>query len=72
MRKFLPLHMYLPFIFTCKAKAPPMMGGAQTVEKPRRAREGQSPLELSIEPSGVYGGKVACLKASKSLRDRQS
>ena len=33
---------------------------AQTVEKPWRAREGRSPLELSIEPSGVYGGKVAC------------
>lgn len=27
MRKFLPLHMYLPLIFTCKAKAPPEMGG---------------------------------------------
>ena len=30
--------------------------GAQTVEKPRRAREGRSPLELSIVPGGVYGG----------------
>ncbi|MDY2792793.1 MAG: hypothetical protein SOT76_08645, partial [Eubacteriales bacterium] len=28
----------------------------QTVEKPRRAREGRNPLELSIAPSGVYGG----------------
>lgn len=30
MRKFLPLHMYLPLIFTCKAKAPPEMGGAMS------------------------------------------
>ena len=31
----------------------------QTVKKPRRAREGRSPLELSIVPSGVYGGRGA-------------
>ena len=30
-----------------------------TVEKPRRAREGRSPFELSIVPSGVYGGHGA-------------
>ena len=30
--------------------------GGQTVENPRRAREGRNPLELSIAPSGVYGG----------------
>ena len=28
----------------------------QTVKNPRRAREGRNPLELSIVPSGVYGG----------------
>ena len=31
----------------------------QTVKKPRRALEGRSPLELSIVPSGVYGGRGA-------------
>ena len=29
----------------------------QTAEKPRRAREGRSPLELSIEPSDMRGGR---------------
>ena len=37
-------------------QASPERGG-QTVEKPLRAREGRSPLELSIVPSGVYGGR---------------
>ena len=30
-----------------------------TVEKTRRAREGRSPFELSIVPSGMYGGHGA-------------
>ena len=33
---------------------------ASLSKKPRRAREGRSPLELPIVPGGVYGGKVAC------------
>ncbi len=40
---------------TCFAGTSPFRGG-QTVKKPRRAREGRSPFELSIVPSGVYGG----------------
>ena len=39
--------------------------GTQTVEKPLRVRESQSPLELSIEPSGVYGGKQVALRPAK-------
>ncbi|MDY2791468.1 MAG: hypothetical protein SOT76_01770, partial [Eubacteriales bacterium] len=31
----------------------------QTVKKLGRAREGRSPFELSIVPSGVYGGHGA-------------
>ena len=44
----------------------------QTVEKPGRARGGRSPLELSIEPSGVYGGRGAILSQGNPISRREN
>ncbi len=38
-----------------------------SVEKSGRVREGRSPLELSIAPSGVYGGRGAILAAENLI-----
>ena len=55
-RARLDLHFsIIPFCIKLKP-AGNMPAGFQSVEKPERAREGRSPFELSIVPSGVYGG----------------
>ena len=38
------------------SNAIPFRESLRLSKNPRRAREGRSPLELSIAPSGVYGG----------------
>ena len=43
-----------------------------TVEKPRRAREGRSPFELSIVPSGVYGGHGAIFAPENPIFQRKN
>ena len=50
-----------------------LSGGAQTVETPpRRAREGRSPFELSIVPSGMYGGHGAIFSPENPIFQRKN
>ena len=46
--------------------------GSGCRKNPRRAREGRSPLELSIEPSGVYGGRGAILSQGNPISRREN
>ena len=45
--------------------------GAQTVKKPRRAREGRSPFELSIVPGGMYGGHGTVFASENPIFQRK-
>ena len=44
----------------------------QTVKKLGRAREGRSPFELSIVPSGVYGGHRAIFAPENPIFQRKN
>ena len=44
---------------------------AQTVKKLGRAREGRSPFELSIVPSGMYGGHGAIFSPENPIFQRK-
>ena len=44
----------------------------QTVKKLGRAREGRSPFELSIVPSGVYGGHGAIFASENPIFQRKN
>ena len=66
-RARLDLHFsIIPFCIKLKP-AGNMPAGFQSVEKPERAREGRSPFELSIVPSGVYGGHGTIFAAENSI-----
>ena len=43
----------------------------QTVKKPRRAREGRSPFELSIVPGGMYGGHGTVFASENPIFQRK-
>ena len=45
---------------------------SQTVKKLGRAREGRSPFELSIVPSGMYGGHGAIFSPENPIFQRKN
>ena len=47
-------------------------GGLRLSKNPRRAREGRSPFELSIVPSGVYGGHGAIFAPENPIFQRKN
>ena len=59
--------------FHSNERAAPFQGAAHRLSKnPRRAREGRSPFELSIVPSGVYGGHGAIFAPENPIFQRKN
>ena len=54
------------------SKEEPARSSFQTVKKLGRAREGRSPFELSIVPSGMYGGHGAIFSLENPIFQRKN
>ena len=57
---------------TARAAGTSPFRGGQTVKKLGRAREGRSPFELSIVPSGMYGGHGAIFSPENPIFQRKN
>ena len=55
-----------------KRAKPCFQASHQTIEKPRRAREGRSPLELKIELSDMRGERGAILSQGNPISRREN